>query len=162
MRIALLSEVSQAAHTLAQWFYDEWPDYYGSWSMSEIERDVLRGMNTTSLPVTLVAHNNGDVYGTSSLRDKSIDSYNHLSPWIGGLLVKKSQRGQGIGTRLIQETAKLAQGLGYNTIYGATHHADQVFIRAGWKIFDQSVYGDKPISIFSYCGLVTTARLTSR
>ena len=60
------------------------------------------------------------MFGTASLKRESVGSELGVGPWLTALLVAKDQRGQGIGTALVEAIEQYGWSIGFETIYCST------------------------------------------
>ena len=147
MRVELLADHNRAIPALAQWFFDEWRDYYGPLGLEAAMEDLQACCNRDALPIGLVVVKDGVVCGTAALKPESITTHRHLGPWLAALLVAPWKRGQGVGGMLIEAIEVRARQLGCPAIYTGTGAA-RLFERAGWMAPERVVYHRQEITIF--------------
>ena len=133
---------------LREWFETEWPTYYGSGRPGNADRDLQDFSNEGCLPVGVVAFRDGVLCGFAALKAESISSHRHLTPWAAAGLVKPSERGQGIGTRLVVALEQEARKLGFGRIYCGTSTAETLLRRCGWQLLENIVHEDQPLAIY--------------
>jgi GNAT superfamily N-acetyltransferase len=63
------------------------------------------------------------------------------TPWLAGLYVDESYRGEKIGVQLIERVKDIAKELGYDELYLRTEHASNYYRRLKWQ-FVESCYDD--------------------
>lgn len=132
VQITFLEDHADVIPTLAQWFRDQWPDYYAQRTLTDIEQDFHTDLNQDRLPVRLVAFDAGELVGTIVLRRRALDTYREYQPGLGGLYVVGPHRGRGIGTELVRAGMAVAQGLGYDVVYTSTGAATGILERLAW------------------------------
>ena len=67
---------------LERWLLEEWEPYYGPDGPGDAEADLRAARVRDALPICLVAVDSDDrPLGTIALREASVDSHRHLSPW---------------------------------------------------------------------------------
>jgi RimJ/RimL family protein N-acetyltransferase len=140
--IGFLADHTDTIPTLAKWFRDQWPDYFTDWSQAEMEADFLEDAARDRLPIRLVAFESGKLAGTIILREMGNEALAEFQPELGGLYVVGSHRGQGIGAELVRAGMRLAQDLGYETVYATTSAAAGILERLGWEFVKTAVYQD--------------------
>lgn len=101
---------------------------------------VQSHLHDTQLPMTLVALQDNQVIGTTSLREYDIDCYRHVSPWLGSVIVVPELRNKGVGTQLVQETMKLAMKMDIPVWYLYTPNRENFYARMGWKTIDTATH----------------------
>src|ERR1051325_10647978 len=106
--IRFLADHLDTIPTLAEWFRDQWPDYYAAMSQAEMEQDFLEDASRDRLPVRLVAFESNELTGTIILRESGTETLPEFQPELGGLYVVGSHRGHGIATELVRAGMKVA------------------------------------------------------
>src|SRR5258707_13045230 len=74
-------------------------------------------MNRDKLPIALVAHANGQLFGTAALRVHDLEGREDLTPWLGGVFVDSAFRRRGIGAALCATVEDAARSRGIRTLY---------------------------------------------
>lgn len=146
--VALLADHPAAAPRLAQWFRDQWPDYYAGRTLAEVTRDFDAEAQRGGLPVRLVAFVDGALAGTIVLRAQALTALPEYSPGLGGLFVVEQLRGRGVGSALTSAAAKLARDQGYGVVYAATAAAHGLLERQGWEVVQAIQHGDERLAIY--------------
>ena len=134
MNIELLANHQDVIPQLVNWFELEWEPYYGRNGPGEAQSDLASRCRTTSLPLGLIAIENGKILATAAI-DKDVST--NLSPSIVGLLVSPEFRHQGIATSLIKASEKWAIKLGFCNLYVSTVTLGNLFINLGWSQLDK-------------------------
>ena len=148
MIVLPLADRPAAIPWLAARFKAEWPDFFASTSLEEVEQDYFRSaLEGRKLPVVLVAEVDGQVRGTVAIRTRGPAS--HPGPWLSSLWVDPELRGRGIAGELTRAMTAEAWQLGYPELFAATATAHRLFRRLGWEEL-----GD-----FPYHGTVAVFRL---
>lgn len=121
-------------HEIANWYFEEWE--------SPMDRTLERLSHhpNNNLLTQLVLFENGELLATGALcHDPNIlkvyPELNEYGPWIAMLITKKSKRGRGLGTLVLEALEKEANTLGFSTIYLYTFTAESLYKRAGWSTF---------------------------
>ena len=141
-----LRESPEAGRFLAQAFKDGWPDFFATRSAEEIEREMFaEGRN---LPAILVASVDGRVAGTVALRARSVETHEHLGPWVTGLWVAPDLRRHGLGRDLLLAITEEAAARGFHEIYAVTNSARWLFDRLGWAAVEEIVYHGEEVTLY--------------
>lgn len=148
LTIGFLADFPDTIPTLAQWFRDQWPDYYAAWSQAKLEQDFLEDTGRDRLPIRLVAFVANELAGTIILREHANAEISESQPELGGLYVVESHRGQGIGTALVRTGMKLALDQGYEAVYATTVVAAGILERLGWEFIKTVVHQDGELSLY--------------
>lgn len=102
----------------------------------------LRGLLAgDGFEVALVARIGNVPVGTCLLVRNELEPAHDLTPWLAGLVVDHSYRGQGIGTALVEAIEARAVSVGVVELYLYTWEARDFYAALGWKvmeIFDQA------------------------
>ena len=86
-------------------------------TLHDYKKGLETHLNKKELPIAYVLVENKQFLGTFSLRKCDMDTHQHLSPWIGGVLVDPSKRNKGIGALLVKSAEMIANELGYDRLY---------------------------------------------
>ena len=133
---------------LGKWFIKEWEPYYGPAGPGNAEQDLQSCCNAGRLPIAIVALDEGGVCGTAALKQQSVDSHAHLSPWLAALLVDPTKRHRGIGTRLVQAIEELARQMKYEALYVGAGLDAPLYERRGWTRVGSGKSLREPLVIF--------------
>jgi RimJ/RimL family protein N-acetyltransferase len=146
--IGFLADYLDTIPTLAEWFRDQWPDYYANWSQEEMEQDFLSDAFRDRLPIRLVAFASNKLAGTIILREDGTEMLPEFQPELGGLYVVESHRGHGIATELVRAGMKVALEQGYETVFATTLAAAGILERLGWEFVKTVVHWDGELSLY--------------
>ena len=138
----------KALPQLKDWFEAEWPSYYGAEGPGDAQRDLQSFANRDSLPVGVVAFQDGVLCGIAALKADSIASHRHLSPWAAAGLVKPSERGKGIGAQLIGALEQEARNLGFRDIYCGTSTANSLLERCDWQLIEHIIHEGQRLGVY--------------
>ncbi len=100
-------------------------------------------MQKAELPIALVAHQNGEVFGTAALRRHDLEGREDLSPWLGGVFVLQRHRGKGVASALCQAIKNKAIGLGIESLYLFTPDQQHLYERLGWRTIEAAKWRGK-------------------
>ncbi len=139
----------EAGRLLASAFKDAWPDFFADRSVEEIE-DVMfvASPMDSELPAILVASVDGRVAGTVALRARSVETHEHLSPWVTGLWVTPDLRGLGLGRDLMLAITEEAAARGFRDIYAVTNTARGLFEKLGWNRGEEILYHGEEVTLY--------------
>ena len=148
--IRLLADARETISTLAQWYKDEWADWFSTTALVDIEADFTAVARRDCLPFAVVALDTAtEPIGVCSIRNEPFDPYPDAGPWLRGLYVHASHRGKGIAGEMIGFASRHAKAIGITKVYAATHSAIGTFERVGWLGFDQVIHEQQTLTIFA-------------
>lgn len=148
--IRLLADALETIPTLAQWYKNQWATWFADTTLIDIEADFTAAAQRDTLPFAVVALDKAtEPIGVCSIRNEPFDPYPDAGPWLRGLYVHPSHRGQGIAGEMIEFASQRAKAIGVAKIYAATHSAIGTFERAGWLGFDQVRHEHQTLTIFA-------------
>lgn len=85
-------------------------------SVTQVEQNFQRHLNSDTLPLTFVAFADQKPVGMCSLRGND-GIRPDLKPWLGSLVVDPEYQGKGIAKMLINSTRQKAVKMGFETLY---------------------------------------------
>lgn len=141
-----LADVPGAGRLLAQTFKDAWPDFFADRSAEQIERQMF--VEGEGLPAILVAEVAGRVAGTVALRAHSVETHEHLGPWVTGLWVAPDLRQLGLGRKLLLAITEEAAARGFREIHAVTNTARWLFEKLGWERVEEILYHGEEVTLF--------------
>ena len=148
--IRLLADARETIPTLAQWYKDEWAEWFADTTLIDMEADFNRVAQRDTLPFAVVALDTAaEPIGVCSIRSEPFGPYPDAGPWLRGLYVRPSHRGQGIAGEIIGFASRHAKSIGVAKLYAATHSAIGTFERVGWLGFDQVIHEQQTLTIFA-------------
>ena len=135
---------------LARWHHEQWawiapPGRKLDDRTTEFRRRATRG----AVPTGFVAVINDDVVGMACLIESDLDSHDHLTPWLAGVLVSPRHRRQGIATALCRRVAEEARALGFTRAYLFTLDKQNLYGRLGWTAIEQTQWRGHEITIMT-------------
>ncbi|HVG08663.1 MAG TPA: GNAT family N-acetyltransferase [Thermoanaerobaculia bacterium] len=144
-----LREMPEAGRLLAGAFKDAWPDFFADRQVEEIEEAMfVASPRDSELPAILVASQDGRVAGTVALRARSVETHEHLGPWVTGLWVTPDLRGLGLGRDLMHAIAAEAAARGFREIYAVTNTARGLFEKLGWAALEDILYHGEEVTLY--------------
>jgi N-acetylglutamate synthase-like GNAT family acetyltransferase len=149
LQISYLADYPEFIPILGQWLFDYYEHILVEKTPEARISKLLTHLNKESLPIAWVAHADGQVLGTSALREHDLEDHAHLSPWLGGLFVSHEFRCMGIGSELVSAVEKKARLLGVNTLYLFTLDRNDWYTCLGWKMFESCTWYGRPGNIMA-------------
>jgi predicted N-acetyltransferase YhbS len=133
MRIDYLPDDIRIVRQVAGWLYGEWGHLNpGSTLNNAMVRLSLQGRART-LPLVLVAFDDGCPVGTVSLVFYDMKSRQDLTPWLASVWVLPGYRGQGVGSALCRRVRVEARRLRLGRVYLFTHDKMSFYETLGWQ-----------------------------
>lgn len=114
--------------------------------MADLERFAA---SETTLPVGLVALEGNQPVGVAALKQESLPTHRHLSPWAAAGFVLPTHRGAGIGGRLLDALVERAATLGYRRVYCGTATATTLLRRSGWSELELIRHEGEDLVVFA-------------
>ena len=149
VQISYLSEHPEYVQELAQWLFKEWDSILGEGNPEARIKKLKAHMNRDELPIAWVAHGNGQLLGTASLRVHDLEGREDLTPWLGGVFVGSQFRRRGIGAALCATVEEAARSRGIQTLYLFTLDKQAWYLRLGWRVLAPCVWHERPGDIMS-------------
>jgi N-acetylglutamate synthase-like GNAT family acetyltransferase len=147
VRTSYLVEHPEYIPQLAQWLFEEWNSILGEKTPETRIKKLKAHMNRDQLPIAWVAHENGQVLGTASLRLHDLEGREDLTPWLGGVLVGPDFRRRGIGAALCATVEDAAKSRGIQTLYLFTLDKQAWYSRMGWRVLGPCVWHERAVDI---------------
>jgi GNAT superfamily N-acetyltransferase len=149
MRIDYLPDDARTIRQVATWLYREWGHMSrGNTLETAVQRISERAWRRT-IPLTLIARENGSPVGTASLVTHDMKTRSDLSPWLASVYVLPSYRGRGIGAALCRRAAREARGLGFGRIYLFTYDKANFYQGLGWKEIRRTIYRRHKVTVMA-------------
>jgi predicted N-acetyltransferase YhbS len=96
-----------------------WTEVPGA-SVEKIAARLGQASTADALPLCLIALRGDEVLGAINLVDNDDDDHTDWHPWLAGMVVAESYRGQGIGSQLVRALLVEAQRLTFGRVYFGT------------------------------------------
>lgn len=140
MHISFLADHPEFIPVLAPEILEHWRHALAEETIEIREAKLRQHMNKIELPLALVAHTEREVLGTAALRATELEGYEHLSPWLGGVFVRRPYRGRGIASVLSSAIEQRAWALGHNEMYLFTPDQQRLYSRLGWSKLESTTW----------------------
>lgn len=118
LNIKSIQECPERRTEFAEYVQEKWPSVKKTVLPVIHESIVAKG----TLPFTFLLLNNDNIIGFYQLIEHEFVTRKDLSPWIAPLFIDEKERGQALGSVLLEHARKMAGQLGYKTVYLATDH----------------------------------------
>jgi predicted N-acetyltransferase YhbS len=120
LTICHLFERPQLRDTVAALIHHEfWTEVRGA-SVEKMAARLGDASNADALPLCLIALRGNELVGAINLVDNDDDDHTDWHPWLAGMVVAESHRGQGIGSQLVRVLLAEAQRLNFERVYFGT------------------------------------------
>jgi GNAT superfamily N-acetyltransferase len=135
---------------VAAWIYNEFIKGIRAGVTYESVELAIASCHKTTLPVRLIALQDGQCVGTVSLVSDDLKGSGY-TPWLAALYVDKPFRSQKIAEGLIERVKDIMAELGYDKLYLRTEHAAEYYRKRGWTYIEtrEDEFGLKP-SVFGW------------
>lgn len=149
MEIDYLTDHPEFLRTLAEWQHGEWghlrPGDTVEARMARLTKFSSRG----AIPLTVVAHEEGELLGSASLIPHDMETRMELTPWLAGVFVAPEHRRRGIGAALVRRIMVEAGRLRVPVLYLYTMHSEKFYASLGWSLQEHSTYREQSIAIMT-------------
>lgn len=126
---------------LAYWFHAEWGHFHPQTTVEQrIANLEERCVQTSRLPLTLIARMGDHVVGTASLVKHDMEVHVELTPWLSSVYVDTRHRKQGIGSQLVKRIVQEAANINAKILYLFTPDRQNFYARMGWQLLYREKY----------------------
>lgn len=139
MKIESIAERLDLLDTLVGWHRAQWGPEWAEY----VSRSTLRD----HIPTIYVATEGNELLGSAMLVNEDMTTRKDLSPWLGGVYVKPSRRGQGIGTALTKHAMEQAAKMGIPLLWLYTPASRDMYERLGWQYVSEEDYLGENVTI---------------
>lgn len=149
MKIDYLANHPQFLPDLAQWQHDEWGHLRPG---DSVERRLARLQSYSQrggIPLTVVAHENGELLGSASLVLNDMETRPELTPWLAGVFVAPEHRRRGVGAELVRRVMAEAAAQRLPILYLYTVRSETFYANLGWSLQEHTVYFDQNVAIMT-------------
>jgi GNAT superfamily N-acetyltransferase len=135
VRVSLLADSPTSVQAVANMRWLEWGHPPESTDPAWWLAITVREAGRDDLPVTFVARDLTDqVLGAVGLDRYDLDERQETSPWVKGMVVRRDQRGTGVGRTLMQHLERWAAEHRIAEAWVGTDLALGFYQRSGWTL----------------------------
>ena len=149
LRIENIANNLDLVETIARWHWDEWGDSDPAGSLESWTERLRQRTNRDRIPTTYVALDGDELLGSVTLVEHDISTWPGLSPWLAGVYVKPSRRGQGVGSALVRHAVRQAAEMGIARLYLYTDSARGFYEKLGWCHIADDYFEGSPVSVMA-------------
>jgi N-acetylglutamate synthase-like GNAT family acetyltransferase len=149
VKIEYLADHPEALPILAQWQHAEWGDLRFGDTLEARTRRLEAQMGRDSIPLSVVALDNGTVLGSASLIAHDMETRMELTPWLASVYVGEPYRRRGIAGQLVRRIMEEAGNLQVPLLYLYTLHSEKLYAALGWTTAERTTYRDHDIVIMT-------------
>ena len=137
MHIEFLGEDEGVIRTLAQWHQGEW-SHLSDRTVEDRIAEFAEHLETASMPLTVVAWEDGHPIGSASLLKEDLDFRPDLTPWLASVFTSPDHRQAGVGGALCLRIMEEARRLGVRRFYLFTPDRVTFYQRLGWQVLEKA------------------------
>ena len=149
MKIEYLADNIALVAIIAHWHQEEWGSFNPGDSIEKRVFNLQSHLAKKQIPTTFVSLSGGNLLGFASLIAHDMDTRMDLSPWLSSIYVLPENRGQGIGTALVQRVIEEARELNVETLYLFTSDRKGFFASLGWSVVEHTEYREQKVVIMA-------------
>ncbi len=150
MKVDFLTNNSHLIPEIAQLKFQEFAHLAPEKTIDDFVKGLKTHLNDRQLPIAYVVVNEAKEFiGTFSIRKNDIDTHNHLTPWIGSVLVHPSKRNQGIGEFIMRQAQSVAKEMGYRQLYLFTPNKEAWYQKLGWETIEHTHFNQFPVTVMT-------------
>ena len=150
MTIEYLADHPEFLPTLAQWQHAEWGHSNPGDSVEARMTRLQGSCERERIPLTVVAHEKGELLGSASLIPHDMETRMELTPWLASVFVGAEHRRRGIGAQLVQRIMAEAARLEVPLLYLYTVHSETFYANLGWSLQEYASYREQKVAIMTY------------
>lgn len=144
-----LKDYSEGLDTAVKYYHSKW----GNEENYHFFYDAIKNSTNTykGLPRFYLLLKNQIIIGCCGIIINDFISRHDLYPWLCGLYIEESERGQSLGNMLMEHVENDIKKAGFEKIYLTTHH-DGYYEKYGWhRIEDGFEAAGGPTRIYMKC-----------
>jgi len=149
MKIEYLVDNIALVPIIAHWHHEEWGYFNPGDSVEKRITNLQTHLGREQIPTTFISLSGGILLGSASLIAHDMDTRMDLSPWLASIYVLPENRGQGIGTALVERVIEEAVELGIETLYLFTPDRKGFFASLGWSVVEHTEYREQKVVIMA-------------
>jgi GNAT superfamily N-acetyltransferase len=147
--IVPLQDRPDAISIIAKWRFEQWGHQIPGSSLASFAHWAREGLRDDGLPQTWISLSSWRVTGVAGLSKHDIHTRPDLSPWLVGVYVNKDDRGQGIGSALVDHVVRQAAKMGIKKLWLFTPDKEHFYRRLGWQRVEQMYYRGEDVVIMN-------------
>ena len=149
MSIDYLADHPEFLRMLAEWQHGEWGHLRPGDSVEARMARLGKFSERDRIPLSVVAHDNGELLGSASLIPHDMETRLELTPWLAGVFVAPEHRRRGIGAALVRRVMVEAGRLNVSVLYLYTVHSEKFYASLGWSLQEHTTYRNQNIAIMT-------------
>lgn len=151
MYIDYIKNKMQHLETVNSWLYNQWGHHDPNGSEEEWLIERRKKLNNNKLlPIIFIAFEAETPVGTASIIKSDMKTHPELEPWMANVYVKKDERGNGYGTKLVKRVLKEAKQQNFKKIYLFTPDKKSFYQKIGWELYKHEEYRSEMVDIMKY------------
>lgn len=139
MKIENIADHPDLMDTLAQWHEKQW----GTVWAEQVRLSTCR----ERIPTIYIALDSDEPLGTAMLIERDMTTRTELTPWLGGVYVKPSRRGEGVATALVKHAMECAARMGIRQLWLYTPASRKLYELLGWQFEREEDYLGERVTI---------------
>ena len=149
MEISLLADHPHDAPKIAKWYYDEWARIVPNVTEEMIlEKVIEKSLNREEIPLSLVAHLDGELVGVLELKIRENKNYPEYENWIGGVFTHHEHRCKGVAHSLLESAKEKAVRFGVKKLYLQCESFNvELYLNHGFKVLHQIQQNEIEVSV---------------
>jgi predicted N-acetyltransferase YhbS len=117
---------------VARWLFGEWGHLNPGATLDSAVRNLSQWAMAQTIPLLLVAYDNGAPVGTTSLVAHDMKCRRDLTPWLASVWVLPAYRNRGVGSALCRQAMREARRLRLGRVYLFTAEQMRFYKSLGW------------------------------
>ena len=146
--VSLLVENVHLIEEIAQLKFHEFASLSPGKTVDDFVTGLKSHLNDKKLPTAYVLVNDSKEFiGTFSIRAHDMSTHQHLTPWIGSVLVHPGRRNRGLGAFIVNQAESIAKEMGYSQLYLFTPNKEEWYQKLGWKTIEHTTFNNHPVAV---------------
>jgi GNAT superfamily N-acetyltransferase len=147
MQIVNLGDHLSYVGELAKLHHKEWAHLSAELTLNDREKLLLQCCREAGIPFGFIALDGKKLSGSAFLVEHDMSTRRDLSPWLAGVYVKETYRGQGIASELVHRVEMTAIAYNVQTMYLYTQFASALYKKLGWSSVERCHYRGVQVEI---------------
>lgn len=145
--IAPLADHPEVLPTLVRWVMETWGALMPDRTADDVAADFARRAARGAIPTTLLALDDGTVFGMASLVAHDLTTRPELTPWMAAVFVTPAARNRGVGGQLVRAVVAEAGAQGIPRLYLITPDKMAFYQRLGWTAQEVTPYRGEMVTV---------------